>query len=106
MLTRPGVGKPLAVVCHGPAALLAATKADGTNSFKGLRRGRVHQRGGTQGGFADKANGCSRTVSPRPECASGPARRGRRRWSSTATWSPARTRPPPPPLADELLKLV
>ena len=27
--------KPVGAVCHGPAALLAATRADGTNTFAG-----------------------------------------------------------------------
>ncbi|MFI6873989.1 type 1 glutamine amidotransferase domain-containing protein [Streptomyces sp. NPDC050400] len=48
-------GKPLAVVCHGPAALLAATKADGTNSFKGYDVAAFTNEEETQGGFADKA---------------------------------------------------
>ncbi|WP_406005119.1 type 1 glutamine amidotransferase domain-containing protein [Streptomyces sp. NBC_00637] len=30
-------GKPVGVVCHGPAALLAAVKEDGTNAFAGYR---------------------------------------------------------------------
>ncbi|GAB7110836.1 type 1 glutamine amidotransferase domain-containing protein [Streptomyces phaeofaciens JCM 4814] len=30
-------GRPLAVVCHGPAALLAAVTEDGTNAFAGYR---------------------------------------------------------------------
>ncbi|OLZ62156.1 type 1 glutamine amidotransferase domain-containing protein [Streptomyces sp. IMTB 2501] len=30
-------GKPLGVVCHAPAALLAATEADGSNAFAGYR---------------------------------------------------------------------
>jgi putative intracellular protease/amidase len=30
-------GTPLGVVCHGPAALLAAVDADGTNAFAGYR---------------------------------------------------------------------
>jgi putative intracellular protease/amidase len=29
--------EPLGVVCHAPAALLAAVEADGTNSFKGYK---------------------------------------------------------------------
>ncbi|MEV0322802.1 type 1 glutamine amidotransferase domain-containing protein [Streptomyces sp. NPDC050658] len=48
-------GKPLAVVCHGPAALLAATKADGTNSFKGYDVAAFTNEEETQSGFADKA---------------------------------------------------
>ncbi|MFI7008578.1 type 1 glutamine amidotransferase domain-containing protein [Streptomyces sp. NPDC050145] len=36
LLTRAlDSGKPLGVVCHGPAALLAATREDGTNAFAG-----------------------------------------------------------------------
>lgn len=30
-------GKPLGVVCHGPAALLAAVREDGGNAFAGYR---------------------------------------------------------------------
>ncbi|MFI2207786.1 type 1 glutamine amidotransferase domain-containing protein [Streptomyces sp. NPDC020192] len=48
-------GKPLGVVCHGPAALLAATKADGTNSFQGYDVAAFTNEEETQGGFADKA---------------------------------------------------
>jgi putative intracellular protease/amidase len=32
-----GSGKPLGVVCHGPAALLAAVTEDGSNAFAGYR---------------------------------------------------------------------
>ncbi|MEU0965350.1 type 1 glutamine amidotransferase domain-containing protein [Streptomyces sp. NPDC005917] len=32
-----GDGLPVGVVCHGPAALLAAVKADGTNAYAGYR---------------------------------------------------------------------
>ncbi|MFJ8109462.1 type 1 glutamine amidotransferase domain-containing protein [Streptomyces sp. NPDC096132] len=32
-----GSGKPLGVVCHGPAALLAAVTPDGSNAFAGYR---------------------------------------------------------------------
>lgn len=42
-------GKPLGVVCHAPAAMLAATKADGGNVFMRPRRRRVHQRRGGPG---------------------------------------------------------
>ncbi|WP_225725618.1 MULTISPECIES: type 1 glutamine amidotransferase domain-containing protein [unclassified Nocardia] len=48
-------GKPLAVVCHGPAALLAATKADGGNAFSGYRLTAFTNVEETQAGFADKA---------------------------------------------------
>ncbi|MFD7326205.1 type 1 glutamine amidotransferase domain-containing protein [Streptomyces sp. NPDC059875] len=48
-------GKPLAVVCHGPAALLAAVKDDGTNAFAGYRVAAFTDEEETQSGFADKA---------------------------------------------------
>jgi putative intracellular protease/amidase len=48
-------GKPLGVVCHAPAALLAATKADGTNTFAGYRVAAFTNAEETQAGFADKA---------------------------------------------------
>ncbi|KOU69267.1 thiamine biosynthesis protein ThiJ [Streptomyces sp. MMG1533] len=38
ILTRAvGSGMPVGVVCHGPAALLAAVKEDGTNAYAGFR---------------------------------------------------------------------
>jgi putative intracellular protease/amidase len=48
-------GRPLGVVCHGPAALLAATREDGTNSFAGYRVSAFTNAEETQAGFADKA---------------------------------------------------
>jgi putative intracellular protease/amidase len=48
-------GKPLAVVCHGPAALLAAKDADGTSSFAGYRVAAFTNEEEVQGGLADKA---------------------------------------------------
>ncbi|MEV7658168.1 type 1 glutamine amidotransferase domain-containing protein [Streptomyces anulatus] len=48
-------GKPLAVVCHGPAALLAATQADGANAFAGYRVAAFTNAEETQAGLADKA---------------------------------------------------
>ncbi|WP_069163925.1 type 1 glutamine amidotransferase domain-containing protein [Nocardia altamirensis] len=48
-------GKPLAVVCHGPAALLAATKADGANAFAGYAVTGFTNAEEIQGGLADKA---------------------------------------------------
>ncbi|MDQ0603838.1 putative intracellular protease/amidase [Streptomyces canus] len=48
-------GKPLGVVCHAPAALLAAVKADGANSFAGYRIAAFTNAEETQAGFADKA---------------------------------------------------
>ncbi|MFJ9115153.1 type 1 glutamine amidotransferase domain-containing protein [Streptomyces sp. NPDC102394] len=48
-------GKPLGVVCHAPAALLAATGADGANAFAGYRVAAFTNAEETQAGFADKA---------------------------------------------------
>ncbi|MFG2453934.1 type 1 glutamine amidotransferase domain-containing protein [Streptomyces sp. NPDC048512] len=48
-------GKPLGVVCHGPAALLAATRDDGSNAFAGYRVTAFTNAEETQAGFADKA---------------------------------------------------
>ncbi|MFJ3670715.1 type 1 glutamine amidotransferase domain-containing protein [Streptomyces sp. NPDC090106] len=56
LLTRAlDSGKPLGVVCHGPAALLAAVRADGTNAFAGRRITAFTNTEETQSGFADKA---------------------------------------------------
>ncbi|MGV4983713.1 type 1 glutamine amidotransferase domain-containing protein [Streptomyces sp. NRAIS4] len=48
-------GKPLAVVCHGPAALLAAVRADGANAFAGYRATAFTNEEETQAGFAGRA---------------------------------------------------
>ncbi|SNX56493.1 putative intracellular protease/amidase [Streptomyces sp. TLI_55] len=48
-------GKPLGVVCHAPAALLAAVKDDGTNTFAGYRVAAFTNDEEIQGGLADKA---------------------------------------------------
>ncbi|MEU2160078.1 type 1 glutamine amidotransferase domain-containing protein [Streptomyces chengbuensis] len=48
-------GKPLAVLCHGPAALLAATQADGSNAFAGYRVAAFTNAEETQAGLADRA---------------------------------------------------
>ncbi|TLS40703.1 type 1 glutamine amidotransferase domain-containing protein [Streptomyces montanus] len=48
-------GKPLGVVCHGPAALLAATKEDGSNPFAAYRLTGFTNAEETQAGLADKA---------------------------------------------------
>ncbi|MET9734645.1 type 1 glutamine amidotransferase domain-containing protein [Streptomyces sp. NPDC006458] len=48
-------GKPLGVVCHAPAALLAATLEDGSNAFAGYRVAAFTNAEETQAGFADKA---------------------------------------------------
>ncbi|MGX1371981.1 putative intracellular protease/amidase [Streptomyces canus] len=48
-------GKPLGVVCHAPAAMLAATGADGSNVFAGRRVAAFTNAEETQAGLADKA---------------------------------------------------
>ncbi|MFI0710410.1 type 1 glutamine amidotransferase domain-containing protein [Streptomyces inhibens] len=48
-------GKPLGVVCHAPAALLAATKEDGSNAFAGYRLTGFTNAEETLAGFADQA---------------------------------------------------
>jgi putative intracellular protease/amidase len=48
-------GKPLAVVCHGPAALLAAVRADGSNAFAGYRAAAFTNAEEIQGGLAERA---------------------------------------------------
>lgn len=48
-------GKPLGVVCHAPAALLAATNADGTSPFAGYKLTGFTNAEETQAGLADKA---------------------------------------------------
>ncbi|MEU2235588.1 type 1 glutamine amidotransferase domain-containing protein [Streptomyces vietnamensis] len=48
-------GKPLGVVCHGPAALLAATNADGANAFAGRKVAAFTNAEETQAGLADRA---------------------------------------------------
>ncbi|MER5447622.1 type 1 glutamine amidotransferase domain-containing protein [Streptomyces sp. NPDC002766] len=48
-------GKPLGVVCHAPAALLAAIGADGANTFAGYRVAAFTNAEETQAGFADRA---------------------------------------------------
>ncbi|MFB7469883.1 type 1 glutamine amidotransferase domain-containing protein [Kitasatospora sp. NPDC056184] len=48
-------GKPLGVVCHGPAALLAAVAEDGGNAFAGYRVAAFTNEEEAQAGFADKA---------------------------------------------------
>ncbi|MFD8206637.1 type 1 glutamine amidotransferase domain-containing protein [Streptomyces sp. NPDC059695] len=48
-------GTPLGVVCHGPAALLAATDADGSNAFAGREVAAFSNAEETQAGFADRA---------------------------------------------------
>lgn len=48
-------GKPLGVVCHAPAALLAAKRPDGTNAFAGYRVAAFTNTEEAQVGLADKA---------------------------------------------------
>jgi putative intracellular protease/amidase len=48
-------GKPLGVVCHAPAALLAARRPDGTSPFAGYRLTAFTNAEETQAGFADRA---------------------------------------------------
>ncbi|MFD8568968.1 type 1 glutamine amidotransferase domain-containing protein [Streptomyces sp. NPDC059639] len=56
LLTRAlDSGKPLGVVCHGPAALLAATRDDGTNTFQGYEVAAFTNEEETQAGLADRA---------------------------------------------------
>lgn len=46
---------PVGVVCHGPAALLAATREDGSNAFAGYTLTAFTNEEEQQGGKADKA---------------------------------------------------
>ncbi len=48
-------GKLVAVVCPGPAALLAATRPDGTNAFAGYEAAAFTNAEEAQGGLADRA---------------------------------------------------
>ncbi|MET9215301.1 MULTISPECIES: type 1 glutamine amidotransferase domain-containing protein [unclassified Nocardia] len=48
-------GKPLGVVCHAPAALLATADADGKSPFAGYRVAAFSNAEETQAGFAEKA---------------------------------------------------
>lgn len=48
-------GKPLAIVCHGPAAMLAAVRADGSNAFAGFRATAFTNEEETLSGFAERA---------------------------------------------------
>lgn len=48
-------GRPLGVVCHGPAALLAARDEEGGNAFSGYRLTGFTNAEETQAGLADKA---------------------------------------------------
>ncbi|WP_223190787.1 hypothetical protein [Nonomuraea terrae] len=48
-------GKPLGIVCHGPAALLATASADGRSPFAGYRATGFTNVEETHAGFADRA---------------------------------------------------
>ncbi|GHB48631.1 peptidase [Streptomyces viridiviolaceus] len=48
-------GKPLGVVCHAPAALLAARRSDGSNAFAGYEVAAFTNAEEAQAGFADRA---------------------------------------------------
>ncbi|MYR08273.1 type 1 glutamine amidotransferase domain-containing protein [Gordonia sp. SID5947] len=50
-----GADRPLAIVCHGPAALLAATDGDGKNTFAGHTVTGFTNTEEEQAGLADKA---------------------------------------------------
>ncbi|WP_441249412.1 type 1 glutamine amidotransferase domain-containing protein [Kitasatospora sp. McL0602] len=50
-----GSGRPLGVVCHAPAALLAAVRPDGSPTFAGYRLTGFTNAEETQAGLADKA---------------------------------------------------
>ncbi|MER5543860.1 type 1 glutamine amidotransferase domain-containing protein [Streptomyces sp. NPDC002589] len=48
-------GRPVAIVCHGPAALLAAVRADGGNAFAGYRATAFTNVEENLAGFAERA---------------------------------------------------
>ncbi|WP_460061302.1 type 1 glutamine amidotransferase domain-containing protein [Streptomyces sp. YKOK-I1] len=48
-------GRPLGVVCHGPAALLAAVREDGSNAFAGYRVAAFTNAEERQAGLAERA---------------------------------------------------
>ena len=52
---RLGSGKPLALLCHAPAAILAATEPDGTSPFAGYRMTGLSNREERLNRFAGKA---------------------------------------------------
>ncbi|WP_409235372.1 type 1 glutamine amidotransferase domain-containing protein [Streptomyces sp. PA5.6] len=55
LTTALETGKPLGIVCHAPAALLAAVSADGLPSFAGYRLTGFTNAEETQAGLADRA---------------------------------------------------
>lgn len=52
---RLASGKPLALLCHAPAAVLAATNPDGTSAFAGYRMTGLSNREELLNRFAKKA---------------------------------------------------
>lgn len=78
-------GKPLGVVCHGPAALLAAERADGGWPFAGYRLTGFTNAEETQAGLADRAPGSCRTGWSPSGRTSRRASPGRPTWWPTAT---------------------
>jgi putative intracellular protease/amidase len=56
---RVDSGKLLALVCHGPAALLATVDADGRSPFAGYRLTALSNTEEIQNGLADRAKGLS-----------------------------------------------
>ncbi|WP_329213534.1 type 1 glutamine amidotransferase domain-containing protein [Streptomyces sp. NBC_01485] len=50
-----GSGRPLGVVCHAPAALLAAVREDGSNAFAGYKIAAFTNAEEIQAGFGEKA---------------------------------------------------
>lgn len=87
-------GKPLAVLCHAPAALLAARREDGSWPFAGFRMTGFTNTEETAAASPTRPSGCSRTAwwnwgptsRPRPRSASTSWR--------TAICTPGRTPPP------------
>ncbi|THC55437.1 type 1 glutamine amidotransferase domain-containing protein [Streptomyces sp. A1499] len=55
LVTALEIGMPLGVVCHAPAAMLAATRDDGGNAFAGYRLTGFTNAEEAQAGLADKA---------------------------------------------------
>ena len=55
LVTAMQGAKPLGIVCHGPAAMLAAVRADGANVFAGRRVTGFTNEEEAQAGLADKA---------------------------------------------------
>ena len=85
-------GTIIAPFCHGPAALLSATLADGIVRLRGPPPHRLHRRGGAHGRHRrEDARGGSSRACASAEPSSTRPHRGAITSSSTATSSPART---------------